>query len=238
MHRRDDAARLFRQSDAYPFLYHAQIEPMNCTARFEGGKLELSAPIQDPQNGAPDGAKKLGISESDITIHLMRMGGAFGRRHTSDFVLEAAVIARQAGVLVKLLWTREDVVQHGVYRPAGWGRRRLAPRTGMGIAFPYSHRGYFAEVVEASVSDAGAVTVSGVWVAGDIGRPIINPNGAIGQVQGAVLDRLSCAMSQEITLEGGKVVQSNVNDGRLITTVYNLRSVSRRMRDWIRLTAS
>jgi isoquinoline 1-oxidoreductase beta subunit len=93
---------------------------------------------------------------------------------------------------------------------SGWSRRDTLPaRTGKGVAFYFSHFGYFAEVVQATVARSGDVKLDHVWVVGDVGSQIINPSGAENQAQGAALDGLGAALGQAITIDRGRVVQAN-----------------------------
>ncbi|MEO7085693.1 MAG: molybdopterin cofactor-binding domain-containing protein [Gemmatimonadaceae bacterium] len=345
------AAKTVEASYYYPFIAHAPLEPQNTTAVFNDGKLEIWSPTQQPGGGRNLVASTLGLQQTDITIHMTRTGGGFGRRLSNDYMVEAAAVAKGVpGVPVKLLWTREDDTTHDPYRCAGfhnfkggvdasgklvawsnhfvtfdgassasmgatefparfvsnysldtsgiplgvptgplrapgsngiafavqsfidelahaagkdplqfrldmlsntpiqdppppnaanggrggvpgggfdpnrvkgvleavadksqWGKVTLPKGTGRGIAFHFSHRGYFAEVVQATVSKDGDVKVDKVWVVGDIGSQIINPLNAENQAQGAVLDGIAEAMAQEITFVGGKARETNFN---------------------------
>lgn len=348
------AKHVVRASYFYPFLAHATLEPQNCTAHVQGDKVTIWAPTQNPAAGRSLVAKTLGVPEANVTVHITRCGGGFGRRLSNDYMVEAAWISKQVNAPVKLLWNRADDTQHDYYRPAGfhnftggvddsgkvvafrddfvtfgtgetdansaslagtefpaglvgdlvytrsviglgvptgplrapgsnalafvfqsfldemahaagrdpvafrldllgerrqvqgpatrggasgrnafdtgrmrdvlekvaqvsnWGKVKLPPRTGMGVAFYYSHLGYFAEVVRARVSNAGQVKVEKVWVAGDVGSTIINPTGAIAQVEGSVIDGLGEALGQAITIDRGRVKQSSFGDFPLI----------------------
>ena len=337
----------------YPFIAHAPLEPQNCTASYANGALEIWAPTQNPAPGRALVAKTLGLKEDAITVYMTRCGGGFGRRLSNDYMVEAAWIAKEIGAPVKLLWTREDDMQHDMYRPAGWhnlsgavdasgkltawhnhfvsfgeganfgssagitgaefpakfvpnfslaasvmpsgvpmgplrapgsngiafatqsfldelahaagkdpmqfrmdlltntpiadppaadGRpaqpgfdgprmaavvkevatrsgwgKSLPKGTGMGIAFHFSHRGYVAEVVQATVSKAGKLTIDKVWAVADVGSEIINPLGAETQVQGGVLDGLAQALGQEITIEKGAAVEGNFDEFLLLS---------------------
>jgi isoquinoline 1-oxidoreductase beta subunit len=360
-----NAGKTVEAAYSYPFISHAPLEPRNCSAHFKDGKLEIWSTTQQPARGRALVSKILGIPESDITIHLLRAGGSFGRGLTNDYMVEVGAIAKKIGAPVKLLWSREDDMTHDYYRPggfhflrggvdtsgkivawsnhfvsfgdgetfspsasitptefpsgfvpnfamysslmplrlktgalrapgansqafvmqsfidelahaagkdpvqfrlellgepgheivnkaakpkvenepsptpagakpqaydvarmrgvleliaekSGWGKRTLPKGTALGVAFHYSFQGYFAHVAEVSVTANKAVKVNKVWVCGDVGSQIINPSGAKAQVEGAIIDGLSELMNQEITLERGRVVQTNYNQHMLL----------------------
>lgn len=103
-----------------PFLAHAPMEPLNCTVKLDGDKVEIwtGTQFQTVDQGAA--AKVAGTTPDKVTIHTPFLGGGFGRRGNpaSDFVVEAVQVAKAAGVPVKVVWTREDDIRGGYYRPA------------------------------------------------------------------------------------------------------------------------
>ena len=106
-----------------PFLAHATMEPVNCTAQVAGGKVRLWASTQVPSIAVDVAAKVAGVAREDVAIEVMLLGGGFGRRLEGDMVAQAVAVAMAShGKPVQLIWTREDDTTHDVYRPAALAR--------------------------------------------------------------------------------------------------------------------
>jgi isoquinoline 1-oxidoreductase subunit beta len=120
------AAKVIEAEYQCPFLSHSPMEPMNFFAHVTADKVELIGPTQNPTPAKNDVAKLLNISPDKVTVQMTRMGGGFGRRLKSDYVTEAAELSSIIKAPVKVIWTREDDMTGGSYRPACRYRFRAA----------------------------------------------------------------------------------------------------------------
>lgn len=112
------AARTVEAWYRAPYLAHATLEPMNCTARVAGGKVEVWAPTQVPEMARSIAARVAGVSPEDVALHVTLLGGGFGRRLEVDYVAQAVRVAMDAGgAPVQLIWPREEDTTHDFYRP-------------------------------------------------------------------------------------------------------------------------
>lgn len=109
-----------------PFLAHVPMEPMNCTVDASGDNIIVWAPTQNPGLLAETVAAVLGVEPESIIVHVLRSGGAFGRRFYADFSVDAALLSRMRKRPVKVVWTREDDVRHDYFRPASLQRINAA----------------------------------------------------------------------------------------------------------------
>ena len=316
---------------------------MNCTAHVTDDQVEVWAPTQNPPMAAEAVAKALDVDPAKVKLHVMRSGGAFGRRYYADFAIDAALLSRESGRPVKVVWPREDDLRHDYFRPANvqqvragsdangnvsywwqkvashpreiyleregdpaeignyefpagfvtellfeyvavpariplgqwratehsgnvfvvssaidelahaagidpvqfwlklvgdsryvqvrqdfefdasrlrkvisiaadkanWGAALPAGR-GRGIAASYNQGAWVAEVAEVTVDDE-SFSVDRIICAIDCGR-VINPQGAINQVEGGIIEGLSAALFGEITVKQGVVQQQNFDD--------------------------
>jgi len=114
------AAKKVEATYEFPFAAHATMEPMNYTVHIRPDGAEAWVPTQAPQWAQEIIAKVSGLPPEKVIVHTTLMGGGFGRRYQADFVMEAAQVAKASGKPVMIVWTRDDDMQHGFYRPASY----------------------------------------------------------------------------------------------------------------------
>ncbi|MBI1208864.1 MAG: molybdopterin-dependent oxidoreductase [Azospirillum sp.] len=124
------AARVIEAEYRVPFLAHAAMEPMNCTARVTPDGCEVWAPTQGQGLYARVLPEFLALKPEQIKVNTPFLGGSFGRRFEIDFGIQAALLAKQVGRPVQLIWSREEDMQHDVYRPAAMARVQVALERG------------------------------------------------------------------------------------------------------------
>lgn len=151
----DQAAKSFRQTYRSDYGYHAQMEPLNAVARFnDDGTLEVWEGTQAPGISRNYIARALGLDRERVIHHQHYLGGGFGRRSLSDYTVEAAHVARKTGRPVKLIWTREEDISHGMFRPQVLIRMEAALDSG-GAVVGWRQR---------SVGDGGRLLHSGIKI--------------------------------------------------------------------------
>ncbi len=111
------AAKVIERTYTAPFLAHNTMEPMNFFADVTENKVELAGPIQTPGSAQKSVSQRLGIPEENISLQMTRSGGGFGRRLYGNYATEAALISQHVKAPVKLIYTREDDMTYGIYRP-------------------------------------------------------------------------------------------------------------------------
>ncbi|HUM15376.1 MAG TPA: xanthine dehydrogenase family protein molybdopterin-binding subunit [Candidatus Nitrosotalea sp.] len=122
-----------------PFLEHACMEPMNATAHVMPDACVIWAPTQNPGGTQATAARITGLPPEKVAVNTTLLGGGFGRRGEVDFIVDAVETAKAVGAPVKVMWSREDDIQHGFYRPATYNVLRAAV-DGSGMPTAWSHR--------------------------------------------------------------------------------------------------
>lgn len=166
-----DNADLIEAEYVLPFLHHSTMEPQNTTVLIKDGEAQVWSPTQAPDmvQGAVHIAT--GVARKNIKVHSMLMGGGFGRRAMTDFASEAGEVAKAfEGTPIKLMWSREDDMQHDYYRPSSVHRLKgsLTDRDELNT---WSHT---------MVSSSVMTSFAGVLMAGAL--PSATPNGLVGSM--------------------------------------------------------
>ncbi len=152
------AAKVIERTYTAPFLAHNCMEPMNFFAHVTAEKAELVGPLQKPEFTEQALAARLGLPKEKIDIQMTRLGGGFGRRSYAHFLLEAALISQKMNAPIKLIYTREDDMTSGIYRPTYLAKYRAALDANNNlIAFHVKTIGIPDSPLEANLFPAGAV---------------------------------------------------------------------------------
>ena len=153
-----------------PFLAHATMEPMNCTAHVRADGVHIWAPTQFQTGAQGLGAKIGGVAPEQVYVHTTYLGGGFGRRFEMDFIQEALETSKAVAAPVKVVWSREDDIQHELYRPASLHQLRAGLDAG-GQPVAWTHRivapSIMARVFPQLVKDG----IDGEAVEGGVGMP-------------------------------------------------------------------
>jgi isoquinoline 1-oxidoreductase beta subunit len=134
-----ESAKIIDGEYSVPFLAHACLEPINCTARVTSDECELWVPTQAQEKVQIAAAEVAGVSKSDVSVNTTFLGGGFGRRSEADMVVQAVLAAKAVGRPVKVTWSREQDTRHDFYRPAVFGRLRTSLDSN-GVVTGWRHR--------------------------------------------------------------------------------------------------
>ena len=122
--RQQPGAKLLEAEYSLPFLAHATMEPMNCTAFVQHDRVDIWGPTQAQTLNQIVAGKITGLPQHAVHVHTTLLGGGFGRRFEQDFVAQAVELSKASGRPVKVIWTRDDDTRHDFYRPANLHRLR------------------------------------------------------------------------------------------------------------------
>ena len=153
-----NAAKVIERTYTAPYLAHNTMEPVNCFAHVTADRAEIYGPIQAPEFTMQTLVARLGLPKEKIQIRLARMGGGFGLRAYGHHMVEAAVISQKMNAPIKLVYTREDDMSYGIYRPTYTATYRAAlDKDNNLIAFHVRGGGIPEHPVAANRFPAGAV---------------------------------------------------------------------------------
>ena len=158
-----------------PFLAHATMEPMNCTAHVRAGAVDIWAPTQFQTGAQMVGGQIGGIPPEQVVVHTTYLGGGFGRRFELDFIMEALETSKAASAPVKVIWSREDDIQHAQYRPANYHQFR-AGLDAAGQPVAWTHRIVAPSIMARIFPQTVKNGLDGEAVEGGVGLPYAVPN--------------------------------------------------------------